>query len=291
MLWLEDIKKRYKRNPEPKEVSDARTLITDAFNKLTFVEDVHKYYIPGINGEKIELPSVSSIVHSFEPFVDWDEKCAIKAEKMGIPKEELARKWHETNITATHCGSKTHFFGENAMNMFIGRENLTKNNMRFQYSDDGYLIPYNQKEVAITKYYEDILSNDNVYPVMPEAMIYTGLNDAFKINVPYAGTFDILLAYRLKNKIVFSIHDFKTNAELYKDFSRTYGVMMNEPFGQMGFYSEPYSCYCIQLSLYQIGLMQIGIEIVDRNIIWLKDDGSYEKIKTPDLTQQLLKVA
>lgn len=629
MLWIENIKKRYEHNPEPIEVTEARKLITDSFNKLKFVEGVHKYYIPDGNGGEIELPSVSSVVHSFEPYVDWDEKCAIKAEKLGIPKEELARKWHETNITATHCGSKTHFFGENAMNLMIGREDLTRKNMTFQYSEDGYLIPYCPKEAAITKYFEDILANDNVYPVMPEAMIYTGLNDKFQIKNPYAGTFDILLAYRLKNEIVFSIHDYKglpldtpilttkgfktmgelcvgdevydrngyptkiknvseihnkpcieltfddnttivsdhehrwlisflkydktynekvmttrelldhlnqiekngrnsrnipkivinkplsnsktsdlpidpyvlgvwlgdgssnaayitnmsdeifseverrgyhvgknvdktehcgkaqtrcifglspklkeygiyghkdipdifltnstyeqrldilkglmdtdgyynktrnryvisttkvnqvkftvkllsslgikpsvsaykakckdckkeyydawfisfitdeypflirkikvdgtrnnrclyrnivsakyvdtvptrcievdspthtylateklivthnTNADLYKDFSRSFGVMMNEPFGQMGFYSEPYSCYCIQLSLYQIGLMQLGLKIVDRNIIWLKDDGSYEKIKTPDLTQQLLTI-
>ena len=34
--------------------------------------------------------------------------------------------------------------------------------------------------------------------------------------------------------------------------------------------------------------MQLGLKIVDRNLIWLKEDGTYEKIKVPDITQVLL---
>jgi hypothetical protein len=40
--------------------------------------------------------------------------------------------------------------------------------------------------------------------------------------------------------------------------------------------------------MYQIGLMQLGLEIADRNLIWLKEDGTYEKVKTPDLTETIL---
>ena len=290
MINLYDIKKRYRDNPEPKEIGEVRRLIIDAFKALTFVEDVHKYYIPDGNGGTIELPSVSSVVHSFEPYVDWDEKCAIKAEKLGITKEELSKQWHENNIRATHCGSKTHFFGENMMNMFIGKEETARKSLVFQYTDDGYLIPYCPKEEAVSKYYEDILANGDVYPVMPEAMIYTGINDKINLRTNYAGTFDILLAYRYRGGISYAINDFKTNADIYKSFSRSHDVMMNEPFGSMGYYSEPYSCYTIQLSLYQIGLMQLGLDIVDRKLIWLKDDATYEKVKTDDITETLLDI-
>ena len=287
LLNLFDIKQRLIDNPEPKEVTDARKLITESFSKLQFVEDVHKYYIPNGRGKKkIELPSVSSIIKRWEPEVDWDEKAEQKALKMGISSDELKKQWHENNIISTSCGSKTHFFGENAMNMFIGREDLTKKNMAFQYTDDGYLIPYCAKEKAITKYYLDILNNPNVYPVMPEAKIYTNYNDTFNMKQPYAGTFDILLAYRYKGKIVFSLQDFKTNMSLYKDYARSNGQMMLSPFDDL--YDEPYSHYSLQLSLYSLGLKQIGIDVIDRVIIWLKDDGTYEKIKTPDLTEKLI---
>lgn len=288
MLNIDVIKERYRINPEPKEVTEARKLITESFKKLEFVEDVHKYFLPGRGGKKIELPSVSSVIEQWVPFVDWDEQAGLKAVKLGITKEEMLRQWHENKIRSTSCGSKTHWFGENAMNMFIGREDLTKANMPFQYTEDGYLIPYCGKEEAVTKYYEDILANPDVYPVMPEAKIYTNYNKKFKLKKPYAGTFDILLAYRYKGRIVFAIHDFKTNKDIYKDYSRAKGIMMLEPFASMGFFEEAYSHYCIQLSMYQIGLMQLGLEIVDRNLIWLKDDGTYEKVKTPDLTQTII---
>ena len=289
MINIEAIKKRYKENPEPKEVKEVRDLITNSFSKLEFVEDVHKYYIPSEDGGKIELPSVSSVLKQWEPYVDWDEKAGQKAERLGIPKEELLEEWHVKNITSTSCGSKTHFFGENMMNMFIGREDLTAKNMQFQYTD-GYLIPYCAKERAVEKYYVDILNNPDIYPVMPEAMIYTNYNDKITFKQPYAGTFDILLGYRVNNKIVFAIHDFKTNADLYKTYSRDRGVFMLHPFNELGFFEEPYSHYSIQLSLYQLGLMQIDVPVVDRRLIWLKDDETYEKIKTPDLTDKLIKI-
>ena len=287
LLFLGDIKTRLAQNPEPNEVTEARKLITESFSKLQFIEDVHKYYLPNGKGKKkTELPSVSSVIKRWEPEVDWDEKAEQKALKLGIPTEELKRKWHETNIISTSCGSKTHFWGENAMNMFIGREEETKKNMPFQYTNDGYLIPYCEKEEAIGKHYLDILNNPDVYPVMPEAKIYTNLNDTFKMKQPYAGTFDILLAYRYKGEIVFSLQDFKTNKTLYNDYARKNGQMMLPPFDDL--YDEPYSHYAIQLSLYDLGLRQVGIKVVNRVIIWLQEDGTYDKIKTPDLTERLL---
>ena len=288
LIKLSDIYDRLKVNPEPIEVKEARELITDSFKDLEFIEDVHKYFLPPPKGKrkKIELPSVSSIIKRWEPEIDWEEKLAAKALRTGVDVEDLRRQWREANITSTSCGSMTHFFGENMMNMFIGREDETANNMKFQYSDDGFLIPYCGKERAITQYFLDILNNPNVYPVMPEAKIYTNLNDMFHMKQPYAGTFDILLAYRYKGEIVFSLQDYKTNASLYNDYARMNDQMMLEPFDDL--YDEALSHYAIQLSLYSLGLKQIGINVVDRVIIWLKDDGTYEKIKMPDLTERLL---
>ena len=79
-----------------------------------------------------------------------------------------------------------------------------------------------------------------------------------------------------------------TNKDIYKDYSRAKKIMMLEPFASMGFFEESYAHYCIQLSMYQIGLMQLGLVIADRNLIWLKEDGTYEKVKTPDLTETIL---
>ena len=420
MINKKDIEERYKQNPEPQEVTLARQQILDAFSDLVFKEETHQYFV----GPK-EFPPVSSVCHRFEPYVDWEGIADRKAKKLGITKAELQEQWHQNNITSTSCGSKTHWFGEQMMNLFIGIEPQ----LPFQYTSDGYMIPYAPKEKAIEQYWTDILGNPKVYPVMPEAKLYNP-------DLGYAGTFDILMAYRMQDKIYFSIHDYKglplptkvklasgewktmgtvevgdvildknmepveitgtsevhhnpcyqiyfdngtsivadhehrwltmltqkenafisetefkvltteeirakvgvvpmyieqknpqcflrivrvessemvptrclevsgeshtflvgenllvthnTNKDLKNDFNRMNSNRLLEPF--QDFIDEPLSIYSIQLSLYQLGLEQLGLPIIDRNLIWLKDDGTYEKIKTPDLTDRLRNV-
>ena len=416
MINKKDIEARYAINPEPLDVSEARKLIEESFKDLRFIEESHQYFV----GDQ-ELPPVSTVCHKFEPYVDWDSIASRKAAKLGMTKEQLQEEWHQNNITSTSCGSKTHWFGEQMMNLWIGREP----NLPFQYTSDGYMIPYAPKEKAIEKYWTDILGNPRVYPVMPEAKIY-------RKDLGYAGTFDILLAYQMKDHIGFSIHDYKglpldtkiltkdgwktmgtlelgdevqdrykewqvvqgisevhmnpcfritftsgysitadhehrwvidtekimcgpllcemssrilkteelepgmlipytepnlgwleieridrtetvatrcievsgishtyligeiglvthnTNKDLKNDFNRSRSNRLLDPF--QDFIDEPLSLYSIQLSLYQLGLEQLGLPIIDRNLIWLKEDGTYEKIGTPDLTGRLLEV-
>ena len=287
MLNYYEILDRRKKCPEPIEVTKARELILSSFENLQFVEDVHKYYI-NRDGKDCELPSVSSIIHQFEPETDWDEVKKKYAEKNGLTVEQVTKNWHENNIISTTRGSITHFWGENAMNLMLGYKDKVKENMPMHFTNDGYLIPYSKKEEAIEQFYSEILWNDNVFPVIPEAKVYANLNDTFKFKTEYAGTFDILLAYRYKGEIVFAIYDFKTNKSLYNDFNRKNNVLLKEPFDKLNLIVEPLSMYTLQLSLYQLALMQLGLKVVDRKLVWLKDDGKYEKIQTKDVTKELI---
>ena len=56
---------------EPKIVTEIRHKILDTFKDLSFVEEGHHYYL---NGK--EIPSVSSVIHQFEP-----EKISMKLQK------------------------------------------------------------------------------------------------------------------------------------------------------------------------------------------------------------------
>ena len=128
--------------------------------------------------------------------------------------------------------------------------------------------------------------------VLPETRVYSGVNPnlpSFSQN--YAGTFDLLLYYKdpvddRKSGLVLS--DWKTNGSLTKDFSRNNHKMMYDPFGDL--YSEALSHYILQQSLYQIPLEDIGLKVIGRRIIWLKDDGTYEKIKLDDVTKTLREI-
>jgi hypothetical protein len=53
------------------------------------------------------------------------------------------------------------------------------------------------------------------------------------------------------------------------------------------FPDEPLSHYTLQLSCYQMGIQQLGLPVSHRIIIWLKDDGTYELINVPDVTDRL----
>lgn len=99
MLNIEDVYERIERNPEPKEIEEIRKHILSSFKELDFIEDGHKYFLNKDDGTKIEMNSVSSVCHRFEPLVDWDTIRDRKAKKLGISSEELKRQWREKNIT------------------------------------------------------------------------------------------------------------------------------------------------------------------------------------------------
>lgn len=287
MLHIDDVKERLLRNPEPNEIKEIRENIINSFSRLQFVEKGHKYFIINDDGTKTVLPSVSHICHMFEQFVDWDEKCKNKAEKLGIDVSELKRQWKENNLKSTNNGTKTHAFGENLMYFCQGNFNEIQDCVKNQF-EDGFFVPYGKKEEAVMKFYEDIMKVDDVYPVMAEAKIYTGINDTLNLEQNYSGTFDMLFAYKMKDGYKLAIYDFKTNSSLTNDYNIKHNVNMLTPFDDM--VDQSLSKYTIQLSAYQLGLMQLGYEIVDRKIIWLKDDGTYEKIQVKDVTSELIDV-
>lgn len=283
MLNIKDIKER--NHSEPPEVAEIRGKILDSFKNLEFQEGPHKYYLHSPDGSVTELPSVSSVTHQFQPFVDWDEKAEQYALKHDMTKEAVQRMWEENNVRATNNGTKTHELGEAYMYFFMGRPDDMPNSIKPQY-EKGYLIPYGKKEEAVCRFYEDLFTNDRIYPVMPEAQVYMGLNDRYAGVKPYAGTFDMLFAYKATDGIwKLLVYDWKTNASLENDYARNFGITATGEFSDM--IDEPMTYYTLQLNAYSMCLEQLGYEVADRKIIWLKQDGEYEKISVPDVSMRL----
>lgn len=286
MLHTSDIEKRLALCPEPPEVTEMRESIIEAFKNLEFFEGPHKYLLHKEDGTDIELPSVSSVVHRFEPEVDWDSIRIKKAQKEGIDPDVLKRIWRENNLTSTSNGSIVHLFGESCMYFFQGRFDEIPEEIRHYQLDDGFLIPYGSKEVAVSKFFEDMLNNYNVWPVMPEAKVYSCYNDTLGLQKPYCGTFDMLFAARGKDGVIRPfLADYKTNKDLASDYNRAYQKVMLEPFDYL--IDEPLSHYTLQLSLYSMCLEQLGYKMTHRVIIWLKEDGTYDKIPVDDVSNIL----
>lgn len=290
MLNIEDVYERIERNPEPKEIEEIREHILSSFKELDFIEDGHKYFLNKDDGTKIEMNSVSSVCHRFEPLVDWDTIRDRKAKKLGISSEELKRQWREKNITSTSNGTLTHLFAESYMYFFMGQVDKIPSIIKDMQYEDGFLIPYGEKQMAVAKYYEDLNKVDNMWAVMPETKVYIESgNNPFGMNLNVSGTFDALFAFMdSKGKLKLSVRDWKTNASLLNSYNMSMGNTLLYPFDSGEFINQPKSMYTIQLSLYQLGLQQLGYEIGDRKLLWLTDSGEYFKIDVQDVTNILI---
>lgn len=281
ILKLDNILERIRRNPEPIEVTEGRKKILEAFKDIEFVEDAHKYYLPKPDGTKKELKSVTTIIdEKFVPHVDWDEKCQLKALKLGIPVEELKEEWLYHNHQATTSGTVVHEYNEMLGHLCQGHPEEINERFRMQY-ECGYLFPASPKQEAGLKFHEDLFKIDSIYPVLEEARVYCE-------ELGYSGTFDKLIYFKHPtddDKSGFIVVDFKTNASLSSSYARDNGQCMLPPFNDM--IDEAFSHYICQLSAYQIPMENIGLKVIARRIIWLKPDGTYEKFSLPDVTDKL----
>lgn len=289
MLNIDDIKRRLAKYPEPEEVKNIREQIRERFSNLKFVEDGHKYYLNYPDGRVKEMNSVSSVCHMFEPKVDWDAILERKAASLGVEKDVLGREWKENNITSTSNGTLTHLFAEAYMYFFMGDVDSIPEVIKKMQYEDGFLIPYGEKQQAVARYYEDMYDIPNFFPVMPETQIYIDSeNNEYGISHDIAGTFDALFAVVSKDgEISLSIRDWKTNKSLYNSYNEAKSNTMLYPFNTAEYIDEPKSHYTIQLSLYQIGLEPLGYNISDRKLLWLTNEGEYHKVDVPDVTDKL----
>ena len=286
MLHINDIQTRLKNNTEPKEVTEMREHILSSFSNLEFIEEGHKYFIHNEDGTVDTPVSVSGLIKEFEPYVDWDEKAEGVALKEGVDVEVIKRRWKENNLRATNSGSLDHLYGENYMYFLLNQTDFC-NVIKPQY-EEGFLIPSCPRQDAIVKYYTDIFGINEIYPLLPEVKMYMPKDNKFGIKKLYCGTADITLAIKYRRELCIIIHDFKTNASLTSDYNQKFKVTMLPPFDNM--VDEPKSHYTFQLSAYALMLMNLGYKVIDRKLIWLKNDGNYEKITLPDITEKLIQV-
>lgn len=268
---------------EPPIVTDIREKILEEFKDLVFEEGPHKYFLHGV-----ELPSVSHVTHQFQKEEDFDTIAANYALKHGETKEYWLDKWKFNNLRATKTGTLVHGYGESLAWLRNGHPELITPENKCKYIEDkNWLIPTRPKEESVLSFW------DNVHPslhfVLAETKVYTGKNkELTNLKQDYAGTFDLLMYYLDPDddeKSGLIILDYKTNKSLFNDFSRENGKMLLPPFDDT--FEEPKSFYDLQLSAYQLPLEDIGLKVVGRRIIWLKDDGTYELLKCPDRTQIL----
>lgn len=264
---------------------EIRKKILNTFNELIFIEDGHKYFLRGK-----EMECVSNVAHMFQEHIDTQKlatetyernfnKPASKYYQMTV--EEIVESWNKISRDSCSHGTERHEFGESAFYYMIGEYDKILPAFKDRLTEDGGFMALHPKEEAVVKFYEEI--PQCIVPILAETRVYVEYDRA-----GYAGTFDILFYYdaELVNKPARSsglvIMDWKTNKNLYKNFKEQ---KLLSPFDHL--LDMPLSTYKLQLSLYENALHKIELKTVGRRILWLKPDGTYEKINLESYREKI----
>ena len=268
---------------EPSLVAEVRRRVLSEFEDLEFYEEEHRYVL---NGQ--QLPSVSNVTHRFirEPF-DELRQAVRYAERHGETPDYWIQQWRQNSFRATTLGTKTHAYGESLGYLRAGMPERICPSIQKQYMPEyGFLAPIHPKEEAVLKFMNEMPAS--MHLVLNEARVYSGKNPCEEKNLreQLAGTFDMLYYCdgRDGQPEGFIILDYKTNANLTSEYNRKFGRMLREPFCNMT--EEDLSLYAIQLSLYALMLEDIGIPIISRRIVWLRDS-EYQVVPVENLTERL----
>lgn len=226
-----------------------RQKILEAFKDLVFQEEAHAYYVNGIKLSK----SVSNLIDNYKNPFDTQAISKAYAKKHNLSQDEVIKKWDSKKVLACKKGHDIHFFGE-------------------CYTFNRNLVPSNGYERAIVRFFDDI--PPHIVPCLVELKMY------HKVKM-FAGTMDTLFYNTNTGKFI--VTDFKTNEDLFKNFKeqKLKGIFCD-------LLDMPFNKYQIQLSFYQILLEQVGVEVEDRKIVYLRD-GSYELFDCGDYTDVLRK--
>ena len=275
--------RKWKKYYHLPEIENVRDLIVSSYsNKLKFIEESHQYFIGDV-----EFDCVSHIVDKWSSTDEEEmlERCATKAlqypnyKYFGMSKEEIAAQWKKAADEACNFGTQVHLFGEGCFYWFTGQDDKIPEEVKGQFTDEGPK-PTNKHEEAVLKFWKDL--PENFVPVLSETKVFN------TDGTPYAGTFDILFYYvdeEDPKRSGLLIFDYKTNGSLTNGYTRSTNGRMLAPFDDL--YEESLSHYYLQFCLYQIPIEDLGFRVLGRRLIWLKPDGDYEKMKTPDISGRI----
>lgn len=272
---------------ELKIVLETREKILNKFNNITFQEDGHKYFVDNGKGITEEYTPVSNIISKWAIPFDTEMTSEKYAIKHGLEKEDVLRDWKYKNLLATVNGTITHAFGESYGWLKNGHTEKINDESKYMFDKEtGWLIPINGKMEAVKSFWDEL--DPSLHFVGAEFKMCSQYLD---IKTKMCGTFDLLLYYdnpKDKKKNGFVLCDYKTNKDLFNEFNQIHDKCMLPPFNDM--IDENISHYCLQFGCYQLMLESIGINIIGRRLIWLKDSGEYEVIKIEDKSKELLNI-
>ena len=267
----------FDRNEEFRRIE---AMVKERYNDVAFFEDEHKYIRDGV-----ELTPVTSLIHTFQEEVDWDRITKNYAFRNHVNEWDVKKWWKIKNRISTYSGTRTHEFAEMCFYFYTNQMHLILPEYRKIIEKEGLLIPRDKKELAAARFWAEFVQVPGLIPLLSETRVHSCFLPGIK---PYCGTFDLLMYYKDPNSDLSGviIMDYKTNESLTSDYNREHGKNLLPPFNDL--VEEDLSIYTLQLSAYQIPLQyDLGLRVLGRRIVYLKEDGNYEIFKVDDRSEQL----
>ena len=231
-------------------VPDVPTKLFTAFNKVTYFDDPHKYFI----GKK-QLISVTTLIHKFQEEFDEEFWSAKKSQDLNVPQKDVKHGWRYINKVGITRGSVVHDYAENLFQNKIFP--YPKQRVEKIFGCDPIMNSYLKSKAHVDKFYR--FSIGRLIPIITE---YVVCDEEHGIG----GMVDLLF-YNIKAK-EFQIWDWKTN----KDFDFD-GKEKNKPMllGPLSFLKEcDLEIYSLQLSFYKYIIEKnTGIKLGQSYIVWL----------------------
>lgn len=282
MILLDNTTKPWLETYNDPRCVAVREKIEQSFSNIIFDEGPHTYTL---NGRLI--PSVSKMVELFVQPFDSKRKSQACFEKYfndptskycGMTAEEIEKSWRDNANNATTKGTIAHEFGESCKYYFTGEYDKILPDYKDRLTDDGKFIARDGFEIAVAKFWQDL--PDDYIPILTENKIYAKCGTD---KVLYAGTFDLLIYSVIQGKEGLIMYDWKTNADLFKNFK---GQKMLKGLSYL--LDTPRNHYEAQQSLYENALNEIGLTVIGKRLIWIKESGEYELVRLTERIKPII---
>lgn len=222
---------------------------------MKFYEKEHKY----LDDENKNYLSVTTLLHKFEPYKDWNAIAEKYAKKNKRTKEDVLKEWDDNKNKASAKGTKYH--NEQEL-LLISEQGLVRDNNICKLSHVTTIE-------GIKEDHSVILENNTIYP---EKMIWSR---KYKV----CGTADIVEV--VNGKI--NIKDFKSNKKLDFESYNHYlhgKEKLNSPLWHLD--NCNWNIYQLQLNLYMFMFLQQNrkLKIGKMTILHIKFDENDNAIET-----------
>jgi len=240
------------------------------FNKITFYEDKHKYYI-----DKKELTSATRFIGKHKPAFDSDYWSQKKADERGISQKEILAEWDYKRDFSCEKGTELHLYAENKLNNKIVPFNHDRVNTLLGEGNKVY-DAFNRLTVLFDQFYK--VSFGRLIPVRSELVV----GDA---DLGICGMVDQIFYNEKTGKL--NMYDWKTNKEI-KESNRW--QKFSDPIGHLDVCEM--NTYSLQLSLYKYIIEKnTNLEIDECYIVWFfEDNPTFKLYKCHDFTNEIKKM-